>query len=208
MSILPFVRSHSHLVNHFTKPVFLFHIRNLLLGLACNETTSDMELDMSCNNLGAQGAHVFESCIHGVRCIGSLDISDNSMYPKNILNSLYWNCIILIIIIVAYVWFSFLDMDVDLAGVVTAISKNKSIKHLNVGRNMANMKVKHIVTVMDAVVQMLQEEDCVLQTLNISDSKLKSDLFNLINALGSNQCLQSIDIRFAYFIKGVLYSSK
>ncbi|XP_026273496.1 F-actin-uncapping protein LRRC16A isoform X3 [Frankliniella occidentalis] len=138
-------------------------LKNLLLGLACNETTSDMELDMSCNNLGTQGAHVFESCIHGVRCIGSLDISDN-------------------------------NMDVDLAGVVTAISKNKSIKHLNIGRNMANMKAKHIVTVMEAVVQMLQEEDCVLQTLNISDSKLKSDLFNLINALGSNQCLQSIDI--------------
>lgn len=52
--------------------------RNLLLGLACNESTSDIELDLSCNNLGAQGAHVFESCIHGVRCIGSLDISDNS----------------------------------------------------------------------------------------------------------------------------------
>ncbi|XP_034249800.1 F-actin-uncapping protein LRRC16A isoform X3 [Thrips palmi] len=138
-------------------------LKNLLLGLACNETTSDMELDMSCNNLGAQGAHVFESCIHGVRCIGSLDISDN-------------------------------NMDVDLAGVVTAISKNKSIKHLNIGRNMANMKAKHIATVMEAVVQMLQEEDCVLQTLNISDSKLKSDLFNLINALGSNHCLQSIDI--------------
>ncbi|KAJ1529208.1 hypothetical protein ONE63_006012 [Megalurothrips usitatus] len=138
-------------------------LKNLLLGLACNETTTDMEVDLSCNNLGAQGSHVLESCIHGVRCIGSLDISDN-------------------------------NMDVDLAGVVTAISKNKSIKHLNIGRNMANMKAKHIATVMESVVQMLQEEDCVLQTLNISDSKLKSDLFNLINALGSNQCLQSIDI--------------
>lgn len=90
-------------------------------------------------------------------------------------------------------------MDVDLAGVVTAISKNKSIKHLNIGRNMANMKAKHIATVMEAVVQMLQEEDCVLQTLNISDSKLKSDLFNLINALGSNHCLQSIDIRLDHY---------
>lgn len=54
--------------------------RNLLLGLACNESTSDIELDISCNNLGSQGAHVLESCIHGVRCIGSLDISENSKY--------------------------------------------------------------------------------------------------------------------------------
>ena len=67
-------------------------LRNLLLGLACNESTIEIELDMSCNNLGAQGAHVLESCIHGIRCISSLDISENSkfnvhgsMHCKNIL---------------------------------------------------------------------------------------------------------------------------
>lgn len=138
-------------------------LKNLLLGLACNESTTDIALDISCNNLGSQGAHVLESCIHGVRSIGSLDISEN-------------------------------NMDVELAAVITAVSKNKSIKHLHMGRNMTNMKAKHIATVMDALVQMIQEEDCVLQTLAIPDSKLKSDLYNLINALGSNQCLQSIDI--------------
>ncbi|XP_023724032.1 F-actin-uncapping protein LRRC16A isoform X2 [Cryptotermes secundus] len=138
-------------------------LKNLLLGLACNESTIEIELDMSCNNLGAQGAHVLESCIHGIRCIGSLDISEN-------------------------------NMDVDLAAVVTAVSKNKSIKHLNMGRNLNNMKAKHIASVMDAVVQMIQEEDCVLQSLSIPDSKLKADLYNLINALGGNQCLQSVDI--------------
>ncbi|XP_071451973.1 F-actin-uncapping protein LRRC16A isoform X2 [Hetaerina americana] len=138
-------------------------LKNLLLGLACNESTTDIELDLSSNNLSAQGAHVLESCIHGVRSVGSLDISDNSM-------------------------------DVELASVVTAVSKNKSIKHLNLGRNLINMKAKHIACVMEAVVQMIQEEDCVLQSLSIPDSKLKSDLYNLINALGSNQCLQSIDI--------------
>ena len=53
-------------------------LRNLLLGLACNESTIEIELDMSCNNLGAQGAHVLESCIPGIRCISSLDISENS----------------------------------------------------------------------------------------------------------------------------------
>lgn len=55
----------------------LFH-RNLLLGLACNESTAEMTLDISNNNLGAQGAHTLESCVHGVRCISSLDISENS----------------------------------------------------------------------------------------------------------------------------------
>lgn len=85
-------------------------------------------------------------------------------------------------------------MDVDLAGVITAVSKNKSLKHLNMGRNLNNMKAKHIATVMDSVVQMIQEEDCVLQSLLIPDSKLKSDLYNLLNALGSNKCIQTLDI--------------
>ena len=52
-------------------------VRNLLLGLACNESTEGVELDLSSNGLGSTGAHVLESCIHGVKCISSLDISEN-----------------------------------------------------------------------------------------------------------------------------------
>ncbi|XP_011304218.1 leucine-rich repeat-containing protein 16A isoform X1 [Fopius arisanus] len=138
-------------------------LKHLLLGLACNESTVGLELDMSGNNLGSMGAHVLESCIHGVRCIASLDISDS-------------------------------NMDVDLAQVITAIGKNKSLKHLYMGRNTAGMKSKHISVVMDCLVQMIQEDDCVLQSLHIPDSRLKGDLYSLINALGSNTCLQTLDI--------------
>ena len=35
-----------------------------------------------------------------------------------------------------------------------------------------------------------QEEESCLQKLNLSDCKLKTDINNMINALGSNQCLQ------------------
>lgn len=99
-------------------------------------------------------------------------------------------------------------MDVELGLVVTAVGKNKSIKHLYMGRNLLNMKAKHIATVMESVVQLVQEEDCVLQSLMLPDSRLKSDLYNLINALGSNQCLQTIDIRYGFliFIKVTTYS--
>ncbi|CAL1687371.1 unnamed protein product [Lasius platythorax] len=138
-------------------------LKHLLLGLACNESTVGLELDMSGNNLSSMGAHVLESCIHGVRCIASLDISDS-------------------------------NMDVDLAQVITAVGKNKSIKQLYMGRNTASMKSKHIAVVMDALVQMLQEDDCVLQALHLPDSRLKGDLYNLINALGSNTCLHTLDI--------------
>lgn len=53
-------------------------LKHLLLGLACNESTAGLYLDLSGNSLGAQGAHVLESCIHGVRVLQSLDIGDNS----------------------------------------------------------------------------------------------------------------------------------
>lgn len=138
-------------------------LKNLLLGLACNEFTKEITLDLSNNSLGNQGAHVLESCVHGVRCISSLDISDN-------------------------------NMDVDLSAVIVAISKNKSLKHLNLGRSMLNMKAKHVSTVMDAVVQIIQDEDCLLQSLLIPDCRLKGDLHNFLNALGDNKCLETIDI--------------
>lgn len=57
-------------------------LKNLLLGLACNESTAGLYLDLSGNSLGAQGANVLESCIHGVRVLQSLDIGDNSTIPK------------------------------------------------------------------------------------------------------------------------------
>lgn len=88
-----------------------------------------------------------------------------------------------------------LDLEVDLTGVVTAASKNKSLKHLILGRNLQSTKAKHVAQVMDSIVQMLQEDDCVLQTLSLADSKLKGELFSVINAIGSNQTLQNIDIR-------------
>ncbi|CAM6031539.1 unnamed protein product, partial [Sphagnum compactum] len=52
-------------------------LKHLLLGLACNESTTGLHLNLSGNNLGPVGAHVLESCIHGVRVLQSLDISEN-----------------------------------------------------------------------------------------------------------------------------------
>lgn len=54
-------------------------LKNLLLGLACNESTAGLHLDLNGNQLGAQGAHVLESCIHGVRVLNSLVIGDNNL---------------------------------------------------------------------------------------------------------------------------------
>ena len=41
---------------------------------------------------------------------------------------------------------------------------------------------------------LIQEEESSLQKLNLSDCKLKTDINNVINALGSNQCLQVMNL--------------
>ncbi|KAH8316513.1 hypothetical protein KR067_009349, partial [Drosophila pandora] len=142
-------------------------LKNLLLGLACNESTAGLHLDLSGNTLGTQGAHVLESCIHGVRVLQSLDISDN-------------------------------NLDAELAPVLTAISKNPSIRTLYLTRNLTGMKPKHIPPVMDALVNLIQKDDFPLAELVLSENKLKHDLHDFINALGSNQSLQKLDISGNY----------
>lgn len=81
-------------------------------------------------------------------------------------------------------------MDGDLSNVVIAISKNKSLRHLHMGRSMK----KHMSLIMDAVVQILQDDECLLQSLMIPDCRLRSDTFNLLNALGDNKSLETLDI--------------
>ncbi|KAF8774704.1 F-actin-uncapping protein LRRC16A like protein [Argiope bruennichi] len=142
-------------------------LKAMLLGLACNEIATDMSLDLSNNELKSHGALVLESCLPGIRCLCSLDISENGF-------------------------------DVDLANIVNAVSKNKSIKHLSLGRNFVNIKPKYMQRVMDSIVQLIQEEDTVLESLSLADSKLRGDACVVINALGSNQCLTAIDITGNY----------
>ena len=54
-------------------------LKHLLLGLACNEATSDVELNISNNNLGAAGAAVMENALPGVKCVTRLDVSENAL---------------------------------------------------------------------------------------------------------------------------------
>lgn len=53
---------------------------------------------------------------------------------------------------------------------------------------------KHMALIMDAVVQVIQDDECILQSLVIPDCRLRGDLFNLLNALGDNKSLELLDI--------------
>ncbi|XP_069769549.1 F-actin-uncapping protein LRRC16A-like isoform X3 [Narcine bancroftii] len=85
-------------------------------------------------------------------------------------------------------------LDSDLATLVVWMSKNRSIRHLALGKNFNNIKSKNLGPVLDNIVQMIQDEESPLESLSLADSKLKTELTIIINALGSNSSLTKVDI--------------
>uniref|UniRef100_H3A9I0 Capping protein regulator and myosin 1 linker 1 n=1 Tax=Latimeria chalumnae TaxID=7897 RepID=H3A9I0_LATCH len=85
-------------------------------------------------------------------------------------------------------------LESDLSTLVVWLSKNRSIRHLALGKNFNNIKSKNLVPVLDNLVHMIQDEDSPLQSLSLADSKLKADVTIIINALGSNTSLTKVDI--------------
>ncbi|RVE52984.1 hypothetical protein evm_002282 [Chilo suppressalis] len=136
-------------------------LKSLLLGLACNESATGVQLNLSGVLSSSQAAHVLESCIHGVRCLQSLDLSDNSM-------------------------------EFELSGIVRAIGKNHSITHLSLSK--LTGKRSYAPPLIQALVHVLQEPDTALTSLDLSDCKLKGDLYGLLNALGGARRLRSLDV--------------
>uniref|UniRef100_A0A803TST7 Capping protein regulator and myosin 1 linker 1 n=1 Tax=Anolis carolinensis TaxID=28377 RepID=A0A803TST7_ANOCA len=85
-------------------------------------------------------------------------------------------------------------LESDLSTLIVWLSKNRSIRHLALGKNFNNMKSKNLGPVLDNLVQMIQDEDSPLQSLSLADSKLKTEVTIIINALGSNTSLTKVDI--------------
>uniref|UniRef100_A0AAV2KSD6 Leucine-rich repeat-containing protein 16B-like n=1 Tax=Knipowitschia caucasica TaxID=637954 RepID=A0AAV2KSD6_KNICA len=85
------------------------------------------------------------------------------------------------------------SLDADLLTLLPALSRHPSLKHLHLGKNF-NIKNRLLDEVLQKLVQLIQEEDCALQTLSLTDSRLRSRGTVLVNALGSNTCLRKVDL--------------
>uniref|UniRef100_A0A3B3UGK2 CARMIL pleckstrin homology domain-containing protein n=1 Tax=Poecilia latipinna TaxID=48699 RepID=A0A3B3UGK2_9TELE len=85
-------------------------------------------------------------------------------------------------------------LDSELSTLLVWLAKNRSIKHLSLGKNFNNIKSKNLAPVLDGLVHMIQEEESPLTSLSLADSRLKSDLTIVLNALGSNSTLTRLDI--------------
>ncbi|XP_064203904.1 F-actin-uncapping protein LRRC16A-like isoform X1 [Anguilla rostrata] len=85
-------------------------------------------------------------------------------------------------------------LDSDLTTLLVWLAKNRSIRHLSLGKNFNNIKSKNLAPVLDNLVHMIQEEESPLTSLSLADSKLKTDMAIVLNALGSNTSLTRLDI--------------
>uniref|UniRef100_A0A3Q2QT46 Capping protein regulator and myosin 1 linker 1 n=1 Tax=Fundulus heteroclitus TaxID=8078 RepID=A0A3Q2QT46_FUNHE len=85
-------------------------------------------------------------------------------------------------------------LDSELSTLLVWLAKNRSIKHLSLGKNFNNIKSKNLAPVLDGLVHMIQEEESPLTSLSLADSRLKSDVTIVLNAVGSNSTLTRLDI--------------
>uniref|UniRef100_A0A8C4S344 Capping protein regulator and myosin 1 linker 2 n=1 Tax=Erpetoichthys calabaricus TaxID=27687 RepID=A0A8C4S344_ERPCA len=87
--------------------------------------------------------------------------------------------------------------DSDMVTLVLSIGRSQSIRHLSLGKNFG-MKSKALADVLHRIVQLIQEEECPLESLSVAESRLKTGTNVLITALGSNNSLTKIDISGNY----------
>ncbi|XP_019968759.2 capping protein, Arp2/3 and myosin-I linker protein 3 isoform X3 [Paralichthys olivaceus] len=84
-------------------------------------------------------------------------------------------------------------LDADLLAVIPAFSRHPSLKHLMLGKNF-NIKGRVLDDILQKLVHLVQEEECVLHSLSLADSRLRQRGTVLVNALGSNTCLRKVDL--------------
>nr|XP_025122321.1 F-actin-uncapping protein LRRC16A isoform X6 [Bubalus bubalis] len=142
-------------------------LKALLLGLASNHNLKGVSLDLSNCELG----HCLRS--------GGAQVLEGCIAEIHNISSLD---------------ISDNGLESDLSTLIVWLSKNRSIQHLALGKNFNNMKSKNLTPVLDNLVQMIQDEESPLQSLSLADSKLKTGVTIIINALGSNTSLTKVDI--------------
>uniref|UniRef100_A0A8C6W5Z0 Capping protein, Arp2/3 and myosin-I linker protein 2 n=1 Tax=Nannospalax galili TaxID=1026970 RepID=A0A8C6W5Z0_NANGA len=82
----------------------------------------------------------------------------------------------------------------DMVTLVLAIGRSRSLKHVALGRNF-NVRCKETLDdVLHRIVQLMQDDDCPLQSLSVAESRLKQGASVLLRALSTNPKLTALDI--------------
>ncbi|XP_050929608.1 capping protein, Arp2/3 and myosin-I linker protein 2 isoform X2 [Lates calcarifer] len=81
----------------------------------------------------------------------------------------------------------------DMVTLVLSVGRCHCLQRLALGRNFA-MKSRALTDVLHRIAQLIQDEECPLQSLSVCDSKLKTGMHILLSALGGNASLAELDI--------------
>ncbi|KAM7059063.1 capping protein, Arp2/3 and myosin-I linker protein 2 isoform 3-T3 [Molossus nigricans] len=82
----------------------------------------------------------------------------------------------------------------DMVTLVLAIGRSRSLRHVALGRNF-NVRCKETLDdVLHRIVQLMQDDDCPLQSLSVAESRLKLGARVLLRALATNPNLTALDI--------------
>lgn len=82
----------------------------------------------------------------------------------------------------------------DMVTLVLAIERSRSLRHVALGRNF-NVRCKETLDdVLHRIVQLMQDDDCPLQSLSVAESRLKLGSSVLLRALATNPNLTALDI--------------
>uniref|UniRef100_A0A8D2ZS17 Capping protein regulator and myosin 1 linker 2 n=1 Tax=Scophthalmus maximus TaxID=52904 RepID=A0A8D2ZS17_SCOMX len=81
----------------------------------------------------------------------------------------------------------------DMVTLVLSLGRCRSLQRLALGGNFA-MKSRALTDVLHRIAQLIQDEECPLQSLSLCDSKLKTGMHILLSALGSRAALAEMDI--------------
>ena len=143
-------------------------LKDLMLGISSNMHLTNLHLNIAGNDFQQQGSLNIENTIANIQNISSLDISNN-------------------------------NLDLGLVTLLPWIRMSKSLKHLSLGRNFSLLKSKtQLKAALEGVVQLIEDEDCNIESLSLADSKLKYNVESVINAVGSNGSLTELDISGNY----------
>ncbi|XP_069824238.1 F-actin-uncapping protein LRRC16A-like [Dendropsophus ebraccatus] len=82
----------------------------------------------------------------------------------------------------------------EMVTLILSIGRSRSIKHVSLGKNF-NSKFNFSVTdILHRIAELLQDDDCTVNSLSLADSRLKSGTNVILNALRNSNNLTKIDI--------------
>uniref|UniRef100_A0A3B4Z9M0 Capping protein regulator and myosin 1 linker 2 n=1 Tax=Stegastes partitus TaxID=144197 RepID=A0A3B4Z9M0_9TELE len=81
----------------------------------------------------------------------------------------------------------------DMVTLVLSVGRCQSLRHLALGRNFT-LKSRALTDVLHRIAQLIQDEECPLQSLSVCDSKLKTGMHILLSTLGGHATLAELDI--------------